>query len=81
MARPGDIISPEEVERQLTNLRALRGERLERAGDVAKFNDLIADIMNQLEVLYIAVNSNGTKPQASIPDGFYPSSPTSREPK
>lgn len=79
MARPGDVLSNEEVQFQLGNLRRLRSERLERAGEIEKITDLIADLINQLEVLYVAVNGEGTKPQTRVPDGFYPASHTSRE--
>lgn len=78
MARLGDELTPEEVQLQIGNLRRLRSQRLDQAGDVQSINELIADLMNQLEVLYVAVNSDGTKPQAVVPDGFYPSSPSSR---
>lgn len=78
MARLGDELTPEEVQLQIGNLRRLRSQRLDQAGDVQSINELIADLMNQLEVLYVAVNSDGTRPQASVSDGFYPSSPTSR---
>lgn len=79
MARPNDVLSPEEVQRRIEDLRRLRSERLDRAGQAEKLGDLIADVMNQLEVIYVAVYGEGTKPQATMPDGFYPASPTSRE--
>jgi hypothetical protein len=79
MARPGDFLSNEEVQLQLDNLRRLRSQRLDRAGEIEEINDLIADIMNQLEVLYVAVNGSGTKPQVAVPDGFYPASPSRHE--